>query len=94
MLVPLLAFLIFKQDFSTNLQMFGINDTNIIYSTLDEMFGQSGIFPLFNTGSPYLLYFTYLIVIELIHLFVDFIVFIPRLAHKWFDAFTRTEDVL
>lgn len=94
MLVPLIAFIVFKQDFSANLQMFGINDSNIIYNTLDDLFGSSGIFPLFSANSPYLLYFTYLIVIELMHLFVDFLVFIPRLAHKWFDSFTRTEDVL
>lgn len=94
MLIPVMVLFISKQDFSTVLSQFGINDSNIIYTTLGELFGGSGIFPLFTDSSPYLLFFTYLVVIELMHLFVDFLVFIPRLAHKWFDSFTRTEDVL
>lgn len=94
MLIPVMVLFITKEDFSTVLSQFGINDSNIIYTTLGELFGGSGIFPIFTDGSPFLLYFTFLVIIELMHLFVDFLVFIPRLAHKWFDSFTRTEDVL
>ena len=94
MIIPVMVLFITKQDFSVVLAQFGINDSNVIYTTLVEIFGASGLFPLFKDNSPFLLYFTFLVVVELMHLFVDFLVFIPRIAHKWFDSFTRTEDVL
>lgn len=39
-----------------------------------------------------LIYCGHFILANIVHLFVDFILFIPRLCHKWMDAFTRAED--
>lgn len=54
---------------------------NVVYSTLNRVFGPSGVFPIF--GPSFLLFITYLVNVELIHVCFDIIVFIPRLAHKW-----------
>lgn len=54
---------------------------NVVYTTLNSIFGPSGVFPVF--GPSFLLFVTYLVNIEIIHVFFDVIVFIPRLAHKW-----------
>lgn len=54
---------------------------NIVYTTLNGIFGSSGAFPVF--GPSFLYFVTYLVNVELIHVFFDVIVFVPRLAHKW-----------
>lgn len=36
-------------------------------------------------------YTSYLVTVEIIHLFLDFLLFIPRLAHKWMGAITHNE---
>lgn len=108
MLIPVLAYLIMPIGYSIGggsetvtalptfaqaLTQFGINDSNIIYGALNDLFGSTGILPLFASDSALLLYFTYLVIIELVHLFIDFLVFIPRIAHKFMDVMTNTEDV-
>lgn len=54
---------------------------NVIYVTLNNIFGPSGIFPSF--GPALLLFMTYAINVEIIHVCIDVVIFIPRLAHKW-----------
>jgi hypothetical protein len=58
--------------------------TNQIYTSLASIFAIDGILPLF-TNLDIILYMSYFISVFLIHLFVDFILFIPRLAHKWLN---------
>lgn len=55
---------------------------NVIWTTLAEIFGSGGVFPIFTTDSS-LYIFNWFIWVELFHVFFDVIVFIPRLAHKW-----------
>lgn len=64
---------------------------NVIYSNLVGIFGADGVFPLFN-NLEILSYLTYFISIFIIHLFVDFLLFIPRLAHKWMRKISGGED--
>ncbi len=54
---------------------------NIVFQTLTEIFGDGGVFPLFDSNSVAI--FFWLIMVEVVHVFFDIIVFIPRLAHKW-----------
>lgn len=62
---------------------FGVSQNNIIYTTLSSLLGSSGsIFEMF-TNSGILLYFTYFVGIELLHLFVDFLLFLPRWCQKF-----------
>lgn len=60
---------------------------SLIYTTLSSIFGVGGILPLF-ASTDILLYFTYFVSVYLIHLCVDFLLFIPRLSHKWLKSFT------
>ena len=61
---------------------------NVIVDTLTQIFGVGGVFPIFaSQGMIY--YFTYFIATIIIHLAVDFLLFIPRLAHKWLGKVTE-----
>lgn len=65
-----------------NNQVIGSNvSNNVVYVVLDKIFGASGAFPVL--GTSFLVFVTYLVNIEILHVFYDVIVFIPRLAHKW-----------
>lgn len=55
---------------------------NIVWTTLNEIFGSSGVFPVFTSDTP-LYILNWFIWVELFHVFFDVIVFIPRLACKW-----------
>lgn len=69
---------------------FDIYGGNIIYESLYNVVGEEGLMPLFD--NDYALYFvTWFASVYLVHLLVDFILFIPRLAHKWMNSFTRSE---
>lgn len=61
-----------------------ILESNQIYNNLMQVFGTSGILPLF-ANSDFILYISYFVSVFLIHLFVDFLLFIPRIAHKWLN---------
>lgn len=67
---------------------FGIVTDNIIVTTLRDIFGIGGIFPLFSTDLPFIV-FTWFVGSYIIHLAVDFLLFIPRLAHKYIKYFTQ-----
>lgn len=64
---------------------------NPILTNLSSIFGENGILPFF-VSSDILIYMTYFISVFIIHLFVDFLLFIPRLAHKWMNKFTQGGD--
>ena len=98
MSLPLLVWIISANNgngnFASVMSELGVSTDNIVYQTLESLFGsgQDSIIHLFTSGSTTMLYFTYFIIIELVHLFVDFILFIPRLSHKWLSKFTRSEE--
>lgn len=73
------------------LQDFGIADFAITYTVLDDIFGATGILPLLEADSVVLLYLSYFSTVEIVHLAVDFILFIPRLSHKWLEKLTCNE---
>lgn len=78
--------------FLSYMQSFGISTDSVIYSVLDDLFGANGILPMFSAGSnAVLLYLSYFVMVQIIHLAVDFLVFIPRLSHKWMEKLTCTE---
>lgn len=64
----------------------GIDVSNtIVFSTLTELFGSSGIMPLFASNVPFV-FLTWFVDMVIVHLIVDFLLFIPRLAHKWMSG--------
>lgn len=63
---------------------------SITYTTLVDIFGTSGILPMFSSPVPFAI-FAWFINCVVIHLAVDFLLFIPRLAHSWLAKFTCNE---
>ena len=66
----------------------GFATDNIVISTLTDIFGINGILPLFSTDIPFAI-FGWFICTFICHLAVDFLLFIPRLCHKWMDKYTQ-----
>lgn len=64
---------------------------NIIFTTLSSIFGVGGVLPFFQSADI-LIFFTYYISVYILHLLVDFVIFIPRLAHKWLNYFTQGDE--
>lgn len=69
---------------------FGFVSDNIIISSLTSIFGQGGILPLFTTNTPFII-FSWFISAFLCHLLVDFLLFIPRLCHKYLKVFYQED---
>lgn len=63
---------------------------NPIWSAFYRIFSKDGVFPLFgDEGAMYI--FFWFISVELIHLFFDVIIFVPRLAHKWISKAVQND---
>ena len=70
----------------------GLMDSGIIYKSLSDLFGSTGILPLFSAdNNAILLFLSYFVSVQIVHLAVDFLLFIPRLAHKYMNTFTQNE---
>ena len=70
----------------------GLMDSGIIYNSLSDLFGSSGILPLFSVDNNAILVFlSYFVSVEIVHLAVDFLLFIPRIGHKYMNTFTQNE---
>lgn len=65
--------------------------TNPIYDALNQIFGSGGVLPLF-TSPDVIAFCTYFVSVFLVHLAVDFLLFIPRLAHKWMDCLGGNDE--
>lgn len=67
---------------------FGIDTTSVIYQTFSNIFGvvagTSASVPAFLSNGV-ILYITYIVLVELIHLIVDILLYIPRIAMKFLD---------
>ena len=60
------------------------DSSNVIYTLLSSVFGSSDI-AIGKLTTPLLQYFTYFVIVELVHFVVDFALFIPRWALKLMD---------
>ena len=70
----------------------GLMDSGIIYKSLSDLFGSAGILPLFSADNNAILVFlSYFVSVEIVHLAVDFLLFIPRIGHKYMNTFTQNE---
>lgn len=70
----------------------GLIDSGLIYKSLYDLFGTGGILPLFSAeNNAILVFLSYFVSVEIVHLAVDFLLFIPRLAHKYMNTFTQNE---
>ena len=69
----------------------GFVSHNVVVSALSSLFGSTGILPLFSTDVPFII-FGWFICTFIGHLAVDFLLFIPRLCHKFMEKFTQNGD--
>ena len=72
---------------SLGLEIF--ND-NIVVTTLSDIFGSGGILPIF-TSNDMIIFLSYFIYMNILHLVVDVLVWLPRLAHHWLDGFSKKD---
>lgn len=82
-------YVVFSSVLDVSFEVIGFS---AICQSLESIFSTEGLLPFFVANSVVFRYFSYLVGVYLIHLFIDFILFIPRLAHKWLNAFTRSDD--
>ena len=71
--------------FNSFLIKLGLNyqQGNVFFNVLAQLFGSKGVFPLFVDSGGMVLYLTYVLTMEVLHICFDVLVFIPRLTHKW-----------
>lgn len=91
---PILAYMIYLfAESCTSIMSFGLFfssmgfdfvTNNFLLVGLSDIFGVNGIMPLFQNDLVFYIFVWY-IGIYLIHLAVDFLLFIPRLAHKYMN---------
>lgn len=105
--LPVLAYLLFMvstkdgtNEWMANIYLYDFlttfADINVLYNPVGEALyflfdGSEGLIPLFNDYSVIFI-FSWYVYIYIIHLMVDFILFIPRLAHNWMNKFTRGDE--
>lgn len=97
-LLPLLCFgiLLFKGETTISLLDafnslgLGVLPTSDVYVSINSIFGVGGLVPLF-ASTDLILYFSYFVCVYVVHLCVDFLLFIPRLAHKWLSKMWGAE---
>lgn len=64
---------------------------SVVFTSLSSIFGTGGVLPFFQSPDI-LIFFTYYICVYILHLLVDFVIFIPRIAHKWLNHFTQGDN--
>lgn len=61
---------------------FTIATDNVIYTVIQDLFYTGGVLPFFNTTAPVIILSWYVGMV-LLHLCIDFVLFIPKLAQRW-----------
>lgn len=70
---------------------FGFGNGNLLIDAFNQLFSNSGILPLCDANNAIFAYMSYFVTMVLVHLAVDFLLFIPRIAHKFLNAFTKED---
>ena len=95
-LLPILAYLIALRsgnnmqiantvDFYSFMEGCDLLTSGVISDALFEVLGDGEYGFIFCSGL--LAYVAWFIDVSIFHLFADFLLFIPRMAHKWFESF-------
>lgn len=91
--LPILAYIVKAKNgaiFADVITEFGIYDESTVYTVLSDFFSPTGFLPIVESESV-LLYFTWFIMVEIAHVVVDIIAFLPRWAHDIIDKFGGTK---
>lgn len=74
------------------MQGYGILTNNIIFETIINIFGSNGYLQLFANDSKIILFITYFIAMEIIHIITDILIFLPRVAQSFCDKINNSGD--
>lgn len=66
----------------------GFNNNGVVYQALNKIVGPESEIGLNLFEETQLQLFNWFVCVYVVHLMVDFILFIPRLCHKWMEKFT------
>ena len=68
---------------------FNVTNSNVIYTALNSLFGSTSEFlPIFATGD-FIAFATYFVTINLVHLFVDMLLFLVDICHNLLKGVLR-----
>lgn len=94
--LPLLILLIQSINGSVTLlsvlNIVGINDNNIIVSVITNIFGSSGVIHLVADNSPIIIYLSYVVIMNIIHIAIDVLLLLPRIAQSFSDKICNSGD--
>ena len=83
-------YLNFEQYLFSSNPLFSSTMSSPIFVALDSVFGDSGVLPLFNgMSNSILLVLTWFCNVYIVHLCIDFVLFIPRYCHKLMRDYTE-----
>lgn len=86
------VYVLMSDALNSSFDVMGLNfDNDYLYNALKQVFVNGQILAVFNDVSVLLKFATYYFYVHIIHLFIDALLFIPKLAHKWIDSLTRCE---
>lgn len=73
---------------------FGISSTSTLYTALSSVFADTSYLGVIDNTitNSLILYIVYIFFIELVHIFVDVILFIPRFAHNFIAKFQEVSN--
>ena len=80
------TFLSFLEDIG-----FSLTNSNIVFSTMSDIFGANGIIPFFESSSIIAIV-SYFVCVFIVHILVDVLLFIPRWSHKFLGKVYCDED--
>lgn len=89
--LPFLAWIValrggYQSDLPSFMVASDFAEANFVFNSLKSVFGAGGTLVLFSDNLLYM--FSWFINCVIIHIMVDVLLFIPRLAHHWLAHFT------
>lgn len=69
----------------------GVLSNNIFSNGLNDIFGAEGIMPIFSNTAVFD-FVAYYCFVTLVHLFTDFLLFIPNMARSWVNKMTGGDE--
>ena len=82
-----------QESFTSSMKVVGYDpEKDFLYASVSRIFSDGGYFASFRETSFVLQFVCYFVYANVIHIFVDVILFIPRLCHKWLKVWTQQED--
>ena len=96
--IPVIAYFILLwkfglQNFGSVFDTIGLNiaTNSTVFESLSNIFGVDGILPLF-ASTDLIVFLTYYVNVFIAHIFIDLVLFIPKLAKKWMNKFTHGDE--